>query len=61
MSPGDTAPLPCDGMLEETDIAIATYEGVTENVLSMLRRHRESLKSCRTHCWLRNPTTNTGG
>jgi len=55
VSPGDAAqPLPCDGMLDETDAMIATIEGNTEAVLAMLRRHRAALASCRSHCWLRS-------
>lgn len=54
MTPGDAPPLPCDGMLDETDAMIARVEGVTSEALAMLRRHREALASCRSHCWLRS-------
>lgn len=55
MSPSDpTEKLPCDGLLDETDIMIATIEGAAEAALSMLKRHRAALASCRSHCWLRS-------
>jgi hypothetical protein len=63
MSPDDPTapPLPCDGMLDETDVMIATVEGAASEALAMLRRHRAALVTCRSHCWLRGPMGELGG
>ena len=53
MTGDPTEPLPCDGMLEETEVLIARVESAAEVALSMLRRHRDALASCRSRCWLR--------
>lgn len=54
MAPADpTDRLPCDGMLEEVDVAMATEDANHEALVAMLRRHRAALASCRSHCWLR--------
>ena len=50
-------PLPCEGMVEQTDGMIARYREDSGAVIDMLTRHRAKLATCRTHCWVRAQAT----
>lgn len=51
MTGDPSTPLPCDGMLDETDAMIARVTSATAEALAMLHRHRDALASCRKNRW----------
>ena len=55
MTGDPTERLPCSGMVDEIDRAIAETDEMHARHRAMLVRRRDAIVSCEGNCWVRNP------